>query len=148
MWNRPIVVSLCDTVSIRPFGKRRTCSGLRKLFVPDLGIALTEESLPTFSARLSLGPRRLEWKPGARGGSRGSGKGFVGVGLVRFNNSRITRFVICLGKPAILETTEKPSICEPVKRLDEDIRSSATGRSQEGRPHAKRSRRTVEASGR
>jgi len=28
----PIVVSWWETVSIRPFGKRRTCSGLRKLF--------------------------------------------------------------------------------------------------------------------
>jgi hypothetical protein len=39
-----------------------------------------------------------------------SGAGFVGLGLVRFNNSRITRFVICPSKPAILETTEKLSI--------------------------------------
>jgi transcriptional regulator with XRE-family HTH domain len=39
------------------------------------------------------------------------------MGLVRFNNSKIIRFVICSGKYAILDTTEKPSIGKAKGRL-------------------------------
>lgn len=37
-------------------------------------------------------------------------QGIRRMGLLRFNNSKITRFVIRPGKSAILDTTEKPSI--------------------------------------